>query len=93
MLIFFRSQSYQLPKSATPWQFFEETSISKDEELNSQIRSFTSIPNEGCEVSKSTLSPSKKTTIKPSSKNVSPYTDASSFDDEEFDEVIRKSLL
>ena len=88
----FRSRNYPLPDCATPWQSFDESINLKENTLNTQFCA-PSIHYVGSEVSNSSNN-TEKEVLKhlPENKNNSSSLETWGFDDEEFDEIVRKQF-
>jgi len=88
----FKSRNYQLPGCATPWQSFNETIDLKENKPNPQL-SASSIRYVGCEFTNLSNN-TEKQVLKYSSenKNNSSSYETWGFDDEEFDEIVRKKF-
>ena len=89
----FRSQSYQLPCSATPWQFLDDMPTKPTYDVPNAPIDGATIDQSNNKVATNIVDASKKEALQEVTNNITKSTKEMYFEDDEFDEIIRKSLL
>ena len=89
----FSSRRYQLPLSATPWLLLDDISDNLEYGQTHSNVECPSVQHYSDKMPGSISSTPRKEVLKVISNNASDSYNTTHFDDEEFDEIIRKSLL